>query len=101
MDIICQENFAMIRAIFPWETAYFYNDITCLAALPQGSEIIENKTNFTEAGTVTDINIKNKTIDVLCKDGKILRIRTEHYKKYDRPFTKNYLKRELTIGKIL
>ena len=93
-----EENFATIRSIYPWDEAYFYNDINCLAALPQGSEILENKTKYFEPGTVTGVDINNKTIDVLCGDGKVLRMRVENIKKYDRPFTRNYLKREIKIG---
>ena len=80
-----EENHALIRAIHPWGEAYFYHDIACLAALPQGSEVLENNTKYTDKKTITNVNIHNKTIDVLCGDGKILRIRCEHYKKYDRP----------------
>ncbi len=93
-----EENYAIIRSIYPWEEAYFYNDVTCLCALPQGSEILVNNTYYTEPKTITGVDVNNKTIDILCGDGKILRIRTEHYKKYDRPFTKNYLKREVKVG---
>ena len=93
-----EENYAIIRSIYPWEEAYFYNDVTCLCALPQGSEILVNNTYYTEPKTITGVDVDNKTIDILCGDGKILRIRTEHYKKYDRPFTKNYLKREVKVG---
>jgi len=93
-----EENYAAIRAIYPWDEAYFYNDITCLAALPHGSEVLENDTKYTEPRTITGVNTDNKTIDILCGDGKVLRIRCEHYKKYDRPFTRNYLKREIKIG---
>lgn len=93
-----EENYALIRAIYPWGEAYFYNDVTCLAALPHKSEVINNNTKYTEPKTITGVNIQDKTIDVLCGDGKILRIRCEHYKKYDRPFTKNYLRREIKIG---
>ena len=92
------ENYAIIRSIYPWDEAYFYHECTCLSALVHGSEVIENKTYYTEPKTITDLDIENKTIDVLCGDGKILRIRCEHCNKYDRPFTKNYLKREIKIG---
>ena len=93
-----EENYAKIRAIYPWGEAYFYHDSTCLSVLVNGSEVVENKTFYTEPRTVTDLNIENKTIDVLCGDGKILRIRAEHRNKYDRPFTKNYLRREMQLG---
>lgn len=94
------ENYAIIRAIYPWSEAYFYHKDICMAALPFGSELIENKTQFTKHGTITDINAEDKTIDVLCAD-KVLRMHIEHDKKYDRPFTKNYIKREMKIGEII
>lgn len=96
-----EENFAIIRSIHPWDEAYFFHDITCLSALVSGSEVITNKTYYTEPGTITGVDSENKTVDVLCGDGKVLRIRCEHLKKYDRPFTRNYLKREIKIGCIV
>ena len=93
-----EENYALIRASYPWQNAYFYNDITCLAALAHGSEVLVNTTYYTEPKTITNVDIKNKTIDVVCGDGKILRIKIDHYKKYDRPFIRNYMKRDLKVG---
>jgi len=95
------ENYAIIRAIYPWDEAYFYHYNVCLAALPQGSEILENTTSYTKSGMVLNVDENNKTIDILCGDNKVLRIRVEHLKKYDRPFTKNYLKREVRIGQVI
>lgn len=96
-----EENYAKIRAIYPWGEAYFYHNITCLSALPQGSEVIANSTYYTEPSTITDVNVDNKTINVLCGDGKVLRIKCDNYKKYDRPFTRNYLRREVKVGEII
>ena len=93
-----EDNFATIRAIYPWGDAYYYHNNTVLAALVPKTEILENDTKYSEAGTVTGFDYKNKTVDVLCGNNKILRIHTEHYKKYNRPFTGNYLKREFIIG---
>ena len=94
-----EENYATIRAIYPWGDAYFYNnDNTCLAVLPDGTEIVENKSEYTESGTVVEYSWESKNIGVLCGDNKILRMHVEHYKKYDRPFTKNYLKNEIHKG---
>lgn len=95
------ENFALIRAIHPWGEAYFYNDTTCLAVIAQGSEVLENNSDYTEPKTITGVDVKNKTADILCGDNKILRLRIEHCKKYDRPFTRNYMKRELFIGEVI
>ena len=94
-----EENYATIRAIYPWGEAYFYNDDNvCLAVLPEGTMILDNNSKYTEAGTIIDCNYEDKKINVLCGDNKVLCMRTEHYKKYDRPFTKNYLKNEIHIG---
>ena len=93
------ENYALIRAIFPWDKAYFYtHDGTCLAVFPQGSTVETNKSYYTNIGTVTDVDIENKTISVVCGDGKLLKMQVEHYKKYNRPFTKSYLKQEIIVG---
>lgn len=94
-----EENFAAIRAIYPWDEAYFYHNDLCLSAMVQGTEIVENNTKYTEPRTITGVNPDNKTIDIICKDNKILRIHVEHCKKYDRPFTKNYLKQEVHVGR--
>ena len=93
-----EENFAAIHAIHPWSDAYYYHNDTILAALVPRTEILENKTYYTEPGTVTEVDYKNKTVNVLCGDNKILKIHTEHYNKFNRPFTKNYLKREMIVG---
>lgn len=94
-----EENFATIRAIYPWGEAYFYNnDNTCLAVLVQGTEVTENNSEYTEAGTITEFDSEAKTIGVLCGDNKILKMHVEHYKKYDRPFTKFYLRDEIHLG---
>ena len=91
-------NYALIRAIYPWSEAYFYINDNCLAAVAQGSEIVENRTFFTEPGTVTGVDKDGKSIEVLCGDGKILRINVENYSKFDRPFTRNFLSRDVKTG---
>jgi len=95
------ENYALIRAIYPWGSAYFYNDTVCLSAFPQGTEIIENDTEFTQSGTICEVDIKNKIIGVLCSDNKILRMRIENNRSYDRFFTKNYMEQELYVGQMI
>ncbi len=96
-----EENYATIRAIYPWSEAYFYHKDICLSVLPNGSDILENNTKYDKYGTITSINSENKTIDVLCANNKVLHMHIEHCKKYDRPFTRNYIKREMHIGDIL
>ena len=94
-----EENYALIRAIYPWGSAYFYHNTTCLAVSPLGAEITDNNTEYKDAGTV--IGIENKNISVLCGDNKILKMPVVLYKKIDRIFTKNYIKREIRIGEKL
>ena len=94
-----EENHALVRAIHPWGKAYLFHNNVCLSVLHNGMEILDNDTKYTTAGTIT--NIEGDMISVLCSDNKILKLKAEHYKKYDRPFTKNYIKREMKVGEVL
>ena len=94
-----EENDALIRAINPWGEAYFYHKNNILAV--KHSEIHQNDTQYNEYGTITDCKPTDKTISVLCGNNKILKMFIENYKKYDRPFTKNYIKKELFVGENL
>ena len=97
-----EENFAAIRAIHPWNRAYFYHNITPIAPNPHFISVEENKTNFTTAGTVVEVDVKTKTIAVLCQDRKVLKMsNVDLYKRYDRFFTRNYIAREIKVGSIL
>lgn len=91
-----EENYALIRAIYPWGSAYFYHNDTCLAASPFGVEIISNDTEYKTAGVIT--NIEGNCLSILCGDNKILKFSVQLYKKFDKIFTKNYIKRDVKIG---
>ena len=93
-----EENSALIRACYPWCEEYFFNDNICLAAHPNSIEIREHETEYTASGTVVESDYKKKTVSLLCGNNKILTYQTSLYKKYDRPFTSNYIKRDLTCG---
>lgn len=93
-----EENYALIRACYPWTKAYFFHNNTCLAALPEAVHIDENNTEYTEAGTITETNEKNKTVSILCADNKILTMPVVLYSSRNKPFTRNYLKREICAG---
>ena len=96
-----EENSALIRAIYPWSEAYFFHNTNCFAVLPKGIEIEENKTDYTGCGKIVFKDENTKTLGILCSDNKILKIRVENYKKYDRPFTKFYIKRDISIGDLI
>lgn len=96
------ENYAAIRAIHPWNKAYFFHNITAIAPDPHSTSIEENKTNYTTAGTVVEVDPKTKTIAILCQDRKVLRMSNVNlYKKIDQPFTKFYISREIKEGSII
>ena len=96
-----EENDALIRAIYPWGEAYFYHNDTCFAVKGHRTEIFENNTTYKEAGTITEIDSKNRTISVLCGNNKIIKFNIILYKHIDRLFTGNYIKREMKEGDIL
>ncbi len=97
-----QENHALIRAIYPWGKSYFYHDITPFAPNPHKVFIEKNDSEFTEYGTITYVDSKTKTISVLCGDGNVLKMEDLNlYKNFDKPFTSNYIARDVKVGDIL
>jgi methionyl-tRNA formyltransferase len=97
-----EENYALIRAIYPWSEAYFYHNVTALTPNPHKVTIEENKTKYTEYGTVVEVDVKTKTIAILCGDNKILKMSDINLlKKQDRLFTKNYISCDIKIGDII
>lgn len=96
------ENYALIRAAHPWAKTYFYHNNTLLSPDPHNTFVEENNTNYTEIGTIVQVSAKTKTISVLCSDNKILKMEnTELYNKWDKLFTKNYIKLEIVTGTII
>lgn len=96
------ENYAAIRAIHPWNRAYFFHNITAIAPSPYSTSIVENSTNYTTAGTIVEVDVKTKTIAILCQDRKVLRMSNVNLYKYcDKIFTKNYISRDVKVGDII
>ena len=97
-----EENYALIRAIYPWNETYFYHNVTALTPNPHKVTIEENKTQYTEYGTVVEVDVKTKTFAVLCGDNRILKMSDINLlKKQDRFFTKNYISCDIKIGDII
>jgi len=97
-----EENYALIRAIHPWNKCWFYNDITALSPNAEQTYIEDNTTEYKTPGTVTYLDVKTKTISVLCGDGKVLKMSDINlYKNCDKIFTRNYLKRDIKIGNLI
>lgn len=94
-----EENFATIRASYPWCETWFYHKGIPVVPNVHKSFVEENKSFYTEPCTVIEVCPKTKTIAVVCGDGKILRMSgLKLYNRLDRPFTKNFIKREIIIG---
>ncbi len=97
-----EENFSLIKAAYPWYDTYFYHDITALTPNPHRIIIEDNQTNYEESGTIVYSDSKTKTIGILCSNNKVIKMTDVNlYKKCDRPFTKNYIAREINIGDII
>lgn len=97
-----EENYALIRALYPWSEAVFYNNGVALTPSPETTYVENNESSYDTPGTVTYLDYKTKTISVLCADKNILKMSNINlFCKCDRPFTKNYIKRELYKGIIL
>lgn len=97
-----EENYALIRAIYPWNETYFYHNVTALTPNPHKITIEENKAQYTEYGTIVEVDVKTKTIAVLCGDNKVLKMSDINLlKKQDRLFTKNYISCDIKIGDII
>lgn len=70
-----EEICAHIRSIHPWSKCYFdYND-NFLSPDPYKLEILENNSNAKETGTIVEKSAKDKSITVLCGDGKLLKMK--------------------------
>lgn len=97
-----EEIYANIRAHYPWNKTYFYHKITALTPNPHKITIEENKTEFKDFGTIVAFDVDTKMLAVLCGNNKVLKMTDINlYKDIDKPFTKNYLKQDITIGDII
>lgn len=96
-----EENYATARAIYPWSRTWFYHDITALSPNPKHTSVEKNKTPCREAGMVAEVDCEAKTLSVVCSDRMLLKMEVELYKKCDRPFTKNYIRREIKVGDMI
>ena len=96
------DNFALIRASYPWYKPYFYHNNNALCPNANNVSIIKNSTNFTKSGTIVEVDDKTKTICILCGDNKILKMSNiTHYNNYDKPFTRFYILRDVKAGDII
>ncbi|MBR1942281.1 hypothetical protein IJ843_00935 [bacterium] len=88
-----EEISAHIRAFHPWAKTFFGYKSKFFIPNPYELEILENDLNETEAGEIVDKNHKEKSITVVCGDGKLLKMsKLKMYGFFNRPFCSSYIK---------
>lgn len=97
-----EENYATIRASYPWCDCWFYHKGIPLVPDVHKTFVEENKTYNTAIGTIIEACPQTKTIAVVCGDGKVLRMSgVKLYNKIDRLFTANFIRREVKVGETI
>lgn len=98
-----EEIHARIRAFHPWLPCYVKYKNKYFIPNPYKLRILDeintkkllkkNNIKSTQAGNIINTNYKSRTITVMCKDGKSLKmIGTSLYGLFNRPFTKLFIK---------
>lgn len=92
---------AQIRAIHPWGRTYFYHKNQIFYPNPYRIVIIESDIKK-PAGVVVGVDYSDKSITVMCKNSKLLKMSGLNlYGKYKRFLTKGYIKRFVKIDDVL
>lgn len=95
-DIIAQ-----IKAIHPWGRTFFYHNNAIFSPNPYKLTPIESEINYPES-TVVSTDYKDKSITVVCKNKKLLKMSGINlYGQYKRFLTKGYIKRFVKAGDVL
>lgn len=91
---------AQIRCIHPWSSTYFFTKKYVFVPNPYQITVMENTTPYTQVGTIVDIGVKDKSLTIVCKDGKLIRLGgLKLYGIINRFFTKHVLKK-MNVGEI-
>src|SRR5574344_1464885 len=91
-----KELYAQIRAVYPWYKCYFGYNSHFFIPNPYKTEILENETEVKETGAVADKSSKEKSISVVCGDGKLLKMHdVKLYGKVNRFLTSIYIKKSV------
>lgn len=69
-----EEVSAHIRAFHPWFKCYFPYNKHFFIPNPYKLEILENNTGKIDSGTIIDKSHKDKSLTVICGDGKLLKM---------------------------
>lgn len=95
-----EEISAHIRAFSPWFKCYFRYNSHFFIPNPYKLEILENTTGIKEYGKIVEKNHKEKSITVVCGDGKLLKMYgLELYGFLNKLFTELYIKTRVKNSK--
>lgn len=88
-----EEISAHIRAFHPWSKTFFEHKNKFFIPNPYNLEILENTTKIKDTGKIVDKNNKEKSITVVCGDGKLLKMSDlKLYGFFNKPFCSFYIK---------
>ncbi len=89
-----EEIYAHIRAFHPWSKTFFEYENKFFIPNPYAVEILDNNTETQEIGEIIEKNHKEKSITVVCGDGKLLKMsKLNLYGHLNKPFTSFYIKK--------
>jgi len=88
-----EELSAQIRGFHPWYKCYFEYNKQFFKPNPYKLQILDNDTEVKLSGTIVDKSHKDKSITVLCGDGKLLKMQdVKLYGFFSRFFTTFYIR---------
>lgn len=88
-----EEISAHIRAFHPWSKTFFEHKNKFFIPNPYNLEILENTTKIKDTGKIVDKNNKEKSITIVCGDGKLLKMSDlKLYGCLNKPFCSFYIK---------
>ena len=97
-----EETIAQIRAIHPWGRCYFYHKGVALYPNPYRLTVINANTEGCKIGEIVSTDYNDKSITVVCPEGKLLRMGSVNlYGTYKKFLTKGYIRRAVKNGDIL
>lgn len=96
-----EDTIAQIRAVHPWGRCYFYHKSVPIYPNPYKLTVIDANSDK-PVGEVISTDYSDKSITVVCPQGKLLRMSGVNlYGTYRKFLTKGYIRRAVKIGDVL
>lgn len=97
-----EDTIAQIRGIYPWGRTYFYHKGNAIYPNPYRLTVIDSDNSDKKIGEVIATDYNDKSITVVCPEGKLLRMGGVNlYGQYKKFLTKGYIRRTVKVGDIL